>query len=790
MVVCLFVWPALWMFADVGTPHAIAVNEQVADMGSLVEQGRFDDVIALLQSDTADVDDPRARSLITDYEQHVKHLTLWQSNREKAYADALADVAKAIEEGDLDLAMVSVVEAHSLSVDRAETLTNAQVVDVVERVKSAAGEAEKTGDWIQALVYYRELNLLFEDQRTFDPQVKHAQRHVRLVRFYAPERFKQLFEARAKRLGQDERVNLGDEPWQQRLEGIKTRILRKMLRKTANSQVDLADKNVNGYEQLLTGAINALLVMIDNQALADTFESLKDPGKVNEFRGRLEDLQRDVRRQAHRLEQSDARSTIDRVLTVNRQTLELPEQVVIYEMADGALSTVDEFSTVIWPRDAEQFSRNTQGKFTGVGIQIALRNGRLFVVSPLANTPARTAGIQAGDIITKVDGQSTAAWTLDQAVRAITGPVSTTVVLTVDRKITRKQTALPQDDPNEQTTTIESPIRPDSDLNTDNDIKATAPDTDTPAVETTAADEDPQETAPDAPIEELSFAIVRKEIPIESVMGWERNKDSGWKYYIDRDYGIAYIRVAHFMPQTSVDLRRTITGLLSSRVGLRGVILDLRYNPGGLLRSAVEVADQFIASGPIVSTTGGSPLPLDARSSVTHPRIPMVVLINQQSASASEIVSGALQDHGVAIIIGERSFGKGSVQDVWPLSLPDDPSNPQKRAILKLTTQYYLLPKGRIIHRRPEDDHWGIEPDMLVEMTPQQMFDARDFRQELDVLRDNAGNAALAKPPVAATQVFEKALDPQLETALLVLKTQLFVEGAKLARKDAPVNTP
>ncbi len=152
------------------------------------------------------------------------------------------------------------------------------------------------------------------------------------------------------------------------------------------------------------------------------------------------------------------------------------------------------------------------------------------------------------------------------------------------------------------------------------------------------------------------------------------------------------------------------------------------------------------------------------------------MLINEGSASASEILSGALQDYQRATILGTRSFGKGSVQDLFPLS--------GDRAYLKLTTQYYMLPRGRIIHRKPNSSSWGIEPDLVVKMSVQQMADALEFRQKVDVLHTDEELAELDQPLPTADQILTNGLDPQLSAALLVLKTQLLANQLALAQGD------
>jgi carboxyl-terminal processing protease len=217
---------------------------------------------------------------------------------------------------------------------------------------------------------------------------------------------------------------------------------------------------------------------------------------------------------------------------------------------------------------------------------------------------------------------------------------------------------------------------------------------------------------------------------------------------------------------------------------VRGLIMDLRYNPGGLLTAATDVVDKFLDHGVIVSTrpdreTGNQPTIAMAKPDADDCTLPLIVLVNQYSASASEIVSGALKDDSRATIVGERTFGKGSVQMLFPLN--------DRSAYLKLTTSHYYLPNGRCIHREENSKEWGVDPDVTVEMTPDQMRGAIDARQDLDILRDAApaggeqpklNDTAKAADPKKEGKpaVVKKDLlssDPQLSAALLLLRLEL-----------------
>src|ERR1051326_3674711 len=279
------------------------------------------------------------------------------------------------------------------------------------------------------------------------------------------------------------------------------------------------------------------------------------------------------------------------------------------------------------------------------------------------------AGIRAGDLIKKVDGASTEGFSLDQAVDVITGPMDTEVTLTIEREIKGE-----------------------------NGSKST---------------------------EEKDYRLTRKDIPIITVKGWKRSgpREDAWDWFIDPQDHIGYVRLMQFSDKTDKDFDEAISQMKAQ--GLSGLILDLRYNPGGLLDQAVAITSRFVdreASthyNGMVVTTHTKDNALVQKEPITPGAarlagVPVIVLINEGSASASEIVSGAIQDYAKsgevkAMLMGARSYGKGSVQNVWQLSGNAD-------AAVKVTTQYYHLPGGRMIHRLPGASAWGVEPQLKVDM--------------------------------------------------------------------------
>lgn len=390
------------------------------------------------------------------------------------------------------------------------------------------------------------------------------------------------------------------------------------------------------------------------------------------------------------------------------------ERKLVEDMINGGLERLDPHSQYINPREYKQFDRQSEGKFGGVGIQVGFdrqKGGMLTVISPMAGTPAYEAGVLAGDVILKIDGKATESMRMTEAVDMIQGEPGSKVVLTVTREGLK---------------------------------------------------------------EPLDLSITRAIIQVPSVLGDSRRTDNPkeWDYLIDKKNQIGYVRLVNFSKTSAAELRKVIEGL--EKEGVRGLILDLRNNPGGLLRAAVEISDLFLREGIIVSTKGRNHKDEVHRAKLDGTMlsgpagdVPMVVLINKYSASASEIVAAALQDHKRAVIIGERSYGKGSVQNV--IYLESDHS------ALKLTTASYWRPSGKNIHRFPDKkdfeaakidpDEWGVKPNegMEVSLKEQERIEYMLYRSDRDILRKEPAppkrdKDGKVKPPFE-DRVLNKALE-------------------------------
>ena len=286
---------------------------------------------------------------------------------------------------------------------------------------------------------------------------------------------------------------------------------------------------------------------------------------------------------------------------------------------------------------------NTRGEFGGLGIQVTMEGGFVKVISPIDDTPAFRAGIESGDVITHLDGESVQGLTLTQAVDRMRGKVGSDIRLSLVREGR----------------------------------------------------------------EPFDVTITRSVIKITSVKSRVEGK-------------IGYVRITSFNEQTDKGLERAITKI-KDEVGdeLQGIVLDLRNNPGGLLDQAIAVSDSFLDRGEIVSTRSRKPEDtqrFNARTGDLASGLPVVVLINSGSASASEIVAGALQDHSRAVILGTKSFGKGSVQTIMPLS---------GNGAMRLTTARYYTPSGRSIQAK------GVEPDIFVKQAKlEEITSSRPRRSE------------------------------------------------------------
>jgi len=375
---------------------------------------------------------------------------------------------------------------------------------------------------------------------------------------------------------------------------------------------------------------------------------------------------------------------------------------LVYGALKGMINTLDPHSEFLEPEKYKELQNDTQGSFGGLGIVVSIKDNVVTVVSPMEDTPGFRAGIMSGDRIVKIDGKSTERMSLQDAVKNLRGEPGTEVAISV--------------------------LRPSS-----------------------------------GQVRELK--LKRAVINIDMV------KDiNGKKEFPLGENKIGYIRLVQFGEKTSGDLDAALKKLKGQ--GMQALVLDLRWNPGGLLDQAVDICQKFLARGtPVVSTEGRSNKQNyaargkgDQLANENGSPMPMVVLVNLGSASASEIVAGCLQDLKRAIVLGEKTFGKGSVQSILPL---------KDGAALRLTTAKFYTPSHKVIHEQ------GITPDIIVPMT-------EDEERDILMKRVPGGLDSLDEKD---RERVKNARDPQLDRAMDLLKgIKLFTQRTLTPEKAAPTN--
>lgn len=372
---------------------------------------------------------------------------------------------------------------------------------------------------------------------------------------------------------------------------------------------------------------------------------------------------------------------------VRSDYVEVPDDAQLIESAiNGMLTSLDPHSSYMSPKSFRDMQVQTRGEFGGLGIEVTMEDGLVKVVSPIDDTPAFKAGVQAGDLITAIDGEQVQGLTLNEAVEKMRGPVNTDILVTIRR---------------------------------------------------------------DGVADPLEITITRDIIRIRSVR-WREEGDVG------------YVRVTQFNEQTFDGLKQAVEEM-TANIGedkLKGYIVDLRNNPGGLLDQAIAVSDAFLDRGEIVSTRGRNSdetQRYNARSGDLTDGKPVIILVNGGSASASEIVAGALQDHRRATILGSRSFGKGSVQTIIPLGA---------NGAIRLTTARYYTPSGTSIQAK------GILPDIeALQELPEELKGRAETKGEaglrghlegddaVDGGEEQSGSQAYVPPDPADDSQLKLALD-------------------------------
>ncbi len=623
-----------------------------------------------------------SRKFSLDQEEKKQFEQELQDKIQENWLDALAELAAAIR------------LAERMKLD--DTINKSIKSRIISETQILAKSIEKEENPLKAYnkVYYY-LTVVDEDQFDFDEM------HSRLLR---EETLRAVYVLDPNSEGID---------WQERREGITAEMIT-----TALAIINLNYVASPDYVKMGEDAVENCLLLAETDKIREVFNSLNDEQARDNYISEVKTLWKKYRPVIE--ETDDFRYLyflMEGIVQINDKYLGLDDEIVLAEFAEGAFSALDSYTYLVWPGDVKDFNKSMTNEFSGIGVvirkQVDARNpeyNNVLRVDSLVSYEggAYEAGMDAGDLILEVEGNDIRNYTLEKAVRLITGPAGTKVNLTVYRE----------------------------------------------------GFEEPRQ-----------FEVTRNHVVVPTVKGLYYDRKGAWEHFLDPDSGIAYVRLTHFSAETPGSLRNKLRGLQSR--DMRALILDLRSNSGGYLSGAVDIVDTFIDEGAIVSSRYRNPDTEQVRkaSSVTtfDSGLPMVVLVNSASASASEIVAGALKDHQRATIIGTRTFGKGNVQTIQRL-LPTD-------AQLKMTVAYYYLPSGRRVHRDPDNkkqEDYGVMPHIEVELTADQIEDYVGTWHDADVLhRNDLGEQEQAWELMTREKLLEK--DPQLYMALLNLRARLWV---------------
>ncbi|CAN5835071.1 hypothetical protein BH11PLA1_BH11PLA1_22320 [soil metagenome] len=637
-------------------------------------------------------------------------------------------------------ALKEAIELHELAPDpaaKSAVLKSARVQRAIEQGAEAAKAMEAEGKWLWAAELYGRLNLLLDIDGRYKADARRMGDRLSMLRLYAPQRLWELRNerreaerARDATLGALPRYNAVGEGFEAKLRGVTPQIVLGAVSAAAGRHVERVSMRT-----MVIGGLQAVRTMVTTPDLRTAWAGLENAASRETMTKWLDERIAELREGKGEMGTPALRDIVGGMLDASDATVKVAIPALMHEFGNGAFDQLDEFSQVIWPDELARFKRMTDASFPGVGIQIQMdeETQMIKVVMPLDGSPAQKAGVQPGDYIKAINDDSALGMSTDQAIEQITGPTGSKVHLTMER-----------------------------------DGK------------------------------DIGFDLTRGSIPIYSVKGWKRagSGDNAWDYYIDEEAKIAYLRLSGFTPTTTRDLHKALAQFKGKP--LNGLIMDLRFNPGGLLTEAVGVSNTFVSSGEIVYTMTADRVRVETHTAdpdkVKLTGVPIVVLVNEGSASASEIVSGALKHYADVgdlnlLVLGNRSFGKGSVQNVIGLD--------RNTSMMKLTTQYYYLPNGQLIHRREHATKWGVDPHLKVEMIPTQVSDALLLRSDADLPKDARPVQRKAKDddetmykldpanfPPNPDRLLTEGIDLQLETAVFLLRARALSAQPQLAGGD------
>jgi carboxyl-terminal processing protease len=711
---------------------ASSVNLDVVEQAcKLIYEGKFDDAGGLLENVPMQLNTPPAELLkiVNEYQAIDKQR---QEDRKATYEETIAELQKLQAKTDANdihdvndvngiddvndvndiierLSVITRAIEFADSKQEQQLLTDPFVKEVLQKSINKAAQMEVEGKWLDAYTScYRWLVAIDPNNEAYEDYAQQLLDRASIA------------------------ISFEDSPCEtseERYQGVDERIFLRAVNFMAAYYVRMLE-----YDQMATKGLERCKLLsevmeklpesdseIENGESSKPTEYIRDSKKLAAWNVVLNALMEQVKSSLNEPAGFDKDKFVyifEKVLELNEATVKFPRAVLISQFVEAALTALDPYTSLVWPRQVEDFEKIMTNEFTGIGIEISRLEGQLTVASLLPDTPAYKSGLDAGDIIEKVNGIETKDMTLTCAVHKITGPKGTEVSLSIKR-------------PNED--------------------------------------------------KKWEIKITRDKIVVPTIRGWQRTETGRWLYTIDEKNNIGYIRLTSFSSETASDLEKALLKLEAD--GLKGLILDLRFNTGGLLDSAVEVADKFIDADDWVvkrqPRAGITPTYEPSHRKGTHPNYPLVILVNSSSASASEIVAGALADkkYKRTILVGGRTHGKGSVQGVT--SYPGDGSQ------LKYTMAYYHLPSDQRVEsqeamKKLGRTDWGIGPNVNMVLRSNELKKMIEMQRDNDVLaradHDNT-NGDLKKHTIEETL----ASDPQLAVGLLVVRSKL-IEAEALVR--------
>ncbi len=723
---CSFASPPLAIDAtELASTTELIQSDVVDAVCSLIYQGKFDSADDLIKKSSQG--QPQIRQLAKIVQQYKEIAQQRQLSKESAYQEQLAKLEKFrtdvnindIDIGDVNdandanslpsiFAVIAKVAEFADDQQKQELLQDTFVKKIFQKAKDKASEFESQGKWLDAYIKcYWWLQIIDKDNKEYSDYTKQLLEKANIVASF-----------------QDSPCESSKE----RYEKVKKKIFVRAIEVLNFNYVNIID-----YQQVVTKAIERCALLAD--VMEASYSEISKDGDISirSEQGKksssyfvppndeqltawargLAMLLSEVNQSRTGIAKGRLISVFEKVLKLNETTVKLPQQVLIAQFTEASLSALDPYTVVVWPKQVQDFEKLMTNEFTGIGIEISKAKGFLTVASLLPDTPAYNSGLDAGDVIEKVDGIETKDMTLTCAVKTITGPAGTKVNLTV---------------------------RGPGGGNT------------------------------------RDITIIRARIIVPTIRGWQRTEEGKWLHMIDDQNKIGYARLTNFSEKSASDFKKVVNQLEAK--GLKGLILDLRYNTGGLLNSAIEIVDMFLQEGLIVRTQPrfGLPTYAGAKKKNTRPNYPLVILINSASASASEIVAGALADtlHKRAVLVGERTHGKGSVQGIT--------GYPGSGAQLKYTMAYYHLPSGQRVESKDAmkklgRKDWGVGPNVEVKLRSNELGTMLEFPRDNNVpvkaCHDN-DIKPLEKHSVEETLT----TDHQLAVEILVIKSKLIQAGS------------